>query len=534
MLAVRFIATIALALGERSTGMMDGAVGRAGESEWRRRAAIALALASFLIYGATVFALPQIRSGFYCCEQSSLAAAVSNVVYGSRLGELYTGLFDYFIQHIDEPLEETLHHLPGLGGGHPTPPPGHLMKTTEDGNGIGYLVVVTAGFRVFGVHAWALPLAMLTLMGLSAVLFLWRFGGVLATIVTLYFTVLTVMLFSPLLANPGYAMQIHVSGIRYFSLVTVLPAFHILLDTLEPPPAQRRQSIMLALQVVILLMAILVRGSMIGLIAAIAVVALVTAGRHWGDRNRLQSLRRKAAVMGLTTLGLAAILALSVPSDYLKEGRFGTVIWHRITLSLGIDETFPYPGVREMFPCEKYIPEGILIGTPDRNGHCIWLAYVIDHHIPIESIGDQTYGGRYETALREAFFRIAWRYPGRVLRTFLIVKPEYIVWSIGTSFAFDFSGFASLTMGLLIASLVVLLLGAGAAGPPLSRLPRVSGVALLCTACTLPPLIAVWAMPHTSADLFFYCIFFPGLAFCAIPQVVQAALRRRMEAQAPG
>ena len=143
--------------------------------------------------------------------------------------------------------------------------------------------------------------------------------------------------------------------------------------------------------------------------------------------------------MGLTALVMLAGIALWVPDNYIKQGRFGTVIWHRITLSLGVDQAFPYPGVREMFPCEKYVPEGIQPGTPDRNGHCMWLAYAIEHHIPIDTIATQTYGGRYEAGLRDAFFRIAGRYPMQVLKVFLFVKPKYIFWSIGASLVFDFS-----------------------------------------------------------------------------------------------
>jgi hypothetical protein len=504
---------------------------------WGPRFGIILAAASFLIYAATVFALPQVRDNSYPCERNSIAAAVTNVVYGQRLGTVYWGVLDLYLKNFDAPLEQLLRDTPGLGTTHPTPPAGYLMKTTEDGNGVGYLVVASTAFRVFGLHAWALPLTMLILMALSAALFLERHSGTVALVVTAYFSALTVMLFTPLMTVPAYAINIPVAGIRYFSLLTVLPAIHILLDTVGTAPTQpaalQRQTIMLGVQVAILVMATLVRGSMTAVIAAIAVVACVIAWRHRGDRCRLQPLRRKATVMALTALGLIAAIALWVPDNYIKQGRFGTVIWHRITLSLGLDEAFPYPGLKEMFPCEKFIPEGILPGTPDRNGHCMWLAYVVEHHIPTNTIATQTYGGNYEAGLRDAFFKIAWRYPSQVLKTFLIVKPTYIFWSLGASLAFDFSHFAPSAISLLLASLAVLLVSAIAAAPPLSQLSRVAGVAILCAACTLPPLIAVWAMPHTSADLLLLCLLLASLALGAIPQALQAALRRTHSAPAP-
>jgi hypothetical protein len=47
---------------------------------------VALAVLLFMVYACTVFALPQVRDARYCCEQSSVAAAVSNALYGAPLG----------------------------------------------------------------------------------------------------------------------------------------------------------------------------------------------------------------------------------------------------------------------------------------------------------------------------------------------------------------------------------------------------------------------------------------------------------------
>jgi hypothetical protein len=490
---------------------------------------IVLAVASFLIYATIIFSQPQVSDNTYPCERSSVAAAITNVVYGKPVGTVYKGVLDRFLETFNTPLAQVLRGTREASAPLPLPS-GELLKTTEDGNGVGYPIVATAAFRLFGVNAWALSLAMLMLMALTAALFVWRFPE-LACVVTLYFVALTVMLFTRLGWDPVYAVQIPVAGIRYFSLVTILPAFHILLDILAKPAIEPRMArwydVMLAIQVAILVLAILVRGSAMTLIAAVAVVALIGGWRHRQDRNWLRPLRRKSIVMGLTAMGLVAAVALAVPANYVKKGRFGTVIWDRIIESLGANPAFPWPGVREMFAnCEKYIPEGIEPGMPDRNGHCIWFTYVIEHKIPINSIAHETYGGRFEIAMRDAFFQIARRYPKEVVTTFLYYKPLMIYSSINASLVFRFGAYSPAGIGLLMASLAVLLANVIIAPLPLSQFARVAGVTVLCAGCAIPPLIAVWAMPHTSADLLFFCIFLAGLVLSAIPLGVEVALQR--------
>src|SRR6185312_12394477 len=138
-------------LGLGSAGMNDQAMGQSGEiARWRRHAGVALALVSFLIYAILVFLLPQVRDGGYCCEQSSFAAAVSDVVHGAPLGTMYSGVFEYFVKNSNEPLEAVLRDTSIQGDSRQPQVLGQLMPTTEDGNGIGYLVVATTAFRVFG------------------------------------------------------------------------------------------------------------------------------------------------------------------------------------------------------------------------------------------------------------------------------------------------------------------------------------------------------------------------------------------------
>src|ERR1700719_706831 len=260
--------------------------------------AVALAVLAFLIYACTVLTLPQVRNSPACCESSGVAAGISNIMYGTPLGSLYSGTFSYLNDRIYEPLSQTLEQVQKPGVGLPAIPSGTLYTTTRDGNGIGYPLVVTAAFRLFGIHAWALQLKMLLLMEVSAAAFLWRFpSAAFAGVVTLYFTALTVMLFTSVVWDPLWQIQIAVGGVRYFSLVSVLPLFHILLTLLDPRPPQRktamRDAVLLALQASIFLFTVLVRGSTLPQVAGIALVCLVLAWKHRRKAEQLRALLGK-------------------------------------------------------------------------------------------------------------------------------------------------------------------------------------------------------------------------------------------------
>ena len=219
--------------------------GTAGDQAHRNSIfAVALAVLALVIYACTVFTLPQVRNSLACCKSSGIAAGISNIMYGTPLGSLYSGTFSYFDDRIYQPLSQTLEQARKPGVGLPAIPSGTLYTTTRDGNGIGYPLVATAAFRLFGIHAWALQLTMLLLMALSAAAFLWRFpSAAFAGVVTLYFTALTGMLFTSVVWEPRWQIQIAVGGVRFFSLVSVLPLFHILLTLVDPHPPQRKTAI---------------------------------------------------------------------------------------------------------------------------------------------------------------------------------------------------------------------------------------------------------------------------------------------------
>lgn len=502
-----------------------------GTDRIRAGFSLGMVLASFLIYAAAALLVHREQRNDFIQERSSMAAAVSQVVYHARLGSVYSGVLAQLLQ-FTTPLDETLARMT------PQAPPGTLQGATADGNGIGYIVVSTVSMRLFGLHTSSMVLAMLALMGLSALAFVSRFPDERAVVVILYFTSLTVMLFTPLVWNAFYAHNISVGGIRYFSLVAILPGFHLLLEGIDPRRLGPRLStwpiLAMAAQVVLLLLAVLVRNSAAMTIGAIAVACVVTAWSRRGERGAATRILGKAGWMTVVGALFVGVLMVSASRTYLDQGRFTETVWHRIFVSLGLSPQWPFGDLRSVYDCTAYIPEGLVNGPEDRNGHCILWVYAAKHHIPTDVVVTMVYGRGYDDALREAFFNILWRYPRETLSTFFLIKPRYVAWSIGESMNFTLVGAPPGLILLLIASLGSLLLFS-LVPSPISRLSShrlVAGVTLLFAACTIPPYIMVWAMPYTSGDLLLCCFIGMGLAVTAATAGVRGLLASPSPARA--
>ena len=95
----------------------DGTAGNQGRRN--SRLVVALAVLAFVIYACTVFTLPQVRNSLACCESSGLAAAISNIMYGTPLGSLYSDTFSYFNDRVYEPLSQILEQAQQPGAGLP-------------------------------------------------------------------------------------------------------------------------------------------------------------------------------------------------------------------------------------------------------------------------------------------------------------------------------------------------------------------------------------------------------------------------------
>lgn len=491
---------------------------------------VALSLASFALYATIALFLPQLQDSAYRVERDSIAAAVTNMVFGARPGVADSELLGIYRKSVDASLQKVLDQTKAAAPDMRAAGPKPRISAIRDGNGVGYLVFATIAFRLLGLHSWALPLLMIAFMGCSAAAFIARFGHNFANVVILYFSALTLMLFLPVVWDTELAEQIPIGGIRYFSLTAVLPAFHILLE-LWDVRARRQQArweqVCLASQSVILVLACLVRGNAVVLVGIIALIVAVLGWQSRHDRERLRGLRRKAVICGVVALGVVGVIAATLPFNYLAEGRFGTVIWHRVNASLGVNPAFPYPGLADMFECKEEIPEGILPGVLDRNGHCMFHDYLIRHKI-IAYPDTAIYGRLYETAMRDAFFRILNRYPVEVLTTFLYYKPLSILHSLAYDLALlapsgAVTPYLPIASGLFLAMIAVT---AYFAPIPPANLRQTSTVALVSAAWTIPPYFVAWAAPHTSIDLLFYFLFLVGLGLAAIPVGMRALMWR--------
>jgi hypothetical protein len=500
--------------------------------------AIGIPFVAAAIYIFTSLLLPWVWDGPYCCEQRGFAVAVSNIIYGAPLGTMRSDVLAYFLLHLYEPLGQTLAALTEAIPVRSELLPIFLQLTTDDGNGIGYPLFATAAFRLFGLYSWAPLFTMFLLMTVAAAAFLWRFGHRMASVVTVYFVALTIMLFTSIVWDPIYRSQVESASIRYFSLLAVIPVFHIILHLLDPPVAdpaiRRRGYALLGIQTALLAFAILVRGSAASLLGAIGTVWLFLVWR----RDRLAPLLRDAVLIGSVGATLIAALIYVMPEEYRIEGRVGTVFWHRLVVSLTINPNFPFPGLTEMFDdCAKH-GEGLHRTTGDANAGCIWADYQRKHHLPVDA---SPYSRAYEAVLAKQFFAIVRAFPHAMFDTFFYYKSLKIYRSLRlvliTNFAdglnsagvtpgYHFFPYPGSAIALLVVALTVgfaHVLTSGWMWP--LAIGRAGGVALWALLWTLPPYFVAWANPPTIADLILYVIFCSALALAMVPGIGRWAVR---------
>ena len=170
-------------------------------------------------------------------------------------------------------------------------------------------------------------------------------------------------------------------------MVGVLLAFHFATEFLNV--AARRNGIrwerfsLLGLQAIIFLLAILTRTSNVGLLAALGLIWLynLVRGRRDAYGIRLQLAKGVAVALAASSF-LALILAL-LPAGYLSDGRVTGVAWHRAFISLGLNPTWPFGNLPEIYDCDYPDTPGQRLkpGLLDANGGCIWIHYAHVHNI---------------------------------------------------------------------------------------------------------------------------------------------------------
>lgn len=471
-------------------------------------AAVVATVIAFLVYASLVRAIHPTQDTAFIPERSSLAAAASNVNYGAPLGMVHAGVLRRFFEElnsIDRVLAEAAEMKIRPEG---------LDTNTRDGNGIGYILVSRFAFKHFGTRMSSVVKAMLLLMALSATAFLYRFRDRRALVVVAYFGALTFMLFTPLAWHPNYVKEIPIGGIRYFSLVGVLPAFHLLFELGDARPLNWRtpEVIPFYVQAVVLLTAILVRNSAGAMVAALAIGSGFCLWRFRRDGASAKRVLGKLGILMVAGTLFVSVLMMAFSRGYLAEGRFTETVWHRVFVSLGMSPAWPFGNLRETYDCSEAIPGGLVAGPDDINGQCVFLANIARHGImPDKTIAN--YGRQYDASLREEFFNILRAYPVEVLSTFAYHKPLALLRTVGTSLHVEIPPVASASPLLLAASLAnfivlgIVLGGRSREDDGFSPL----GATALFIACSMLPLIAVWGAPHTSADFLCFGLIAIGL-----------------------
>lgn len=395
----------------------------------------------------------------FLAEREAFSAAVSTTVYGAPLGTMYSGV-SARIRDPNTPLETALKQTTE---GDVTP--GSLLEDGGmDGNGIGYILLATWAMFLFGPHTACPILAMLALMAISGGALLWRFRDDHAVVMLLYFLGLTLLLFTPVVWEPRIAPEILIGGIRYFCVVGTLPAFHLageLFDTAAARPAIGWwRFCSLAVQVVILILAVLTRTSNVALLGVIGLIGLYSLWRHRRNRWRLWRQLGNGAFIGGVAGGFFALIMLLLPPKYLSEGRATGIVWHRAFISLGINPAWPFGDLRENYDCDYDGFPGwrLEVGLLDKNGECVWLRYARTHNLsPRPSSVYETV--LHELVLREAFFNVARLYPRQVWETYIYYKSRMLYAEIEQAIypKFDPTDYSPLLRGLFVAAFGILL-----------------------------------------------------------------------------
>ena len=480
-----------------------------------------MAIASTLLYVWAALLSDQPRYAQYFGQQYELAAGVSHEVYHAPLGSIYRGVLAGFLDGAT-PVQQALERAVNKNI-----EPGELLKVTQDENGIGYMIFATAAMHIFGPRIYSLLYAFLILLLISSAAFIWRYQDRRLLFVPLYFTSLAILMFTIVGVDPQEVSEIPVSGIRYFSLFAIMPAAHVFLELADMTKSgmrlTARNAALLGVQTLLLMVAIIIRGSPIYLVGAIGLEGLTMMAAHRHRRAALQNIVSKGAYIGATGAAFIVIFYLSVPGDYKETGRTMVHLWHRVVISLSLNPDWPFGNMREIYDCRESIPQGLARYPMDQIGHCIWLSLGRNRNVATPELIGHIYDREYEAAMRETFFGIASSYPKQVLETFFYYKPSWLLKTMIASLDLYFNrqGLWMVIAFLAQMAVTIIFVVSGTSGAP-EREPRPLGRMLaLFFAWSLLPQFIAWSSPHTSTDLSLYVFMSIGLILAAVSEGIR-------------
>jgi hypothetical protein len=494
---------------------------------------VLLALASFVLYAAGVVLLHQNRTPGWSLEASgALPAAVSYWAYGTPFGAMEHDVWLKFTHPGDASVQDIL-----AATASKSIPPGLVDRTTLDGGGAGTNVFVTIATGLFGLKLSSLVKLYLVIVGVSATAFIVRFPDRRLFALLIYFLVATVMLLTSLGLSGLAVDQTPIGGQRYFVMVAILCALHIFFEIIDRTAAigsRRRLAnlALLALQALLLFGALLVRSSAGYLLG---VLFLVWLWRLYGERrqpDQRRTLLRVGTVI-VAAFGVYCLFAATALSAYVHNGRILGNVWHRAFISYIFHPDWPFDGLRQVYDCTRYIPEGLNRDNMDRNGHCVWLVYPPNATRPLGDVIAGTYDGEYEKALRQAFFYVATHYPRQTFELYAIYKTALVentmLLARHALFHLNRAPAATSLFALAAAQLLVFV----AFMVAVARVKRTVVDAPIVIfplffIASIPPLYIAWSTLATATDMIFLMYSCMLLAALLLVQLVAQAVLRLM------
>lgn len=463
---------------------------------------IATAGVSLLIYAFAVWSAGQHLKSQYNPERYLIAAAVSHTIYAAPIGAVYHGLADAFV-YKPKNLQQTIEELRRA----PTPREDlrAMWWVVPDGMGIVMVTAVSLLFDVFGATLAVFPILAVGLSAVSVACLCLRFPDSRLLVVPLHFSILTILLLSPVSRDGGGIDEFGAGGARYVSLLAILPAIHLCLEIFDRKVGRPSTLGLLATatQVIVFALCLNVRGSIAYLMLAAGTLFVFA---RWSGLAGARP-RSMLAKIGVLAVGLAVVtvaIDVTAPAAYRQDGRVTANFWHRLIVSLGMHPQWPFGDFASRYPiCAHSDNSSLQPGTSDKTGNCIWLQHVrtTGMHEAQDFLG--LYGAAHERLSRAAFLQVVRDYPDKVLATFayykVIATPPALLQVMGVEFT---ARDANVQQFCLLGLLVIFLWSAW--HQRAFRLTHLVLATLTFLAWSFLPILFAWPAPHTLADVAYW------------------------------
>ncbi len=463
---------------------------------------ISAAIFSLLLYAVAVWSAGQHLKSQYNPERYLIAAAVSHTIYGAPIGAVYDELATLFV-YKRKNLQRTIEELKRA------PPPREALRALwwviPDGMGIVMVTVVSFLFDVFGVTVAVFPILAVGLSAVSVACLCLRFSDSRLMVVPLHFSILTLLLLSPVSRDGGGIDEFSAGSARYLGLLAILPALHLCLEIFDRKVGRPSTLVLLAaaIQIIVFALCLNVRGGSAYLILATGTLFAFARWSGWAGAR----LGTVLAKIGVLAVGLAVVtfaIDVTAPNAYRQDSRVSGVFWHRLIISLGMHPDWPFGDVALQYPiCAQSDGSALQPGVSDQTGNCIWLQHVrtTGMHEAQDFLG--LYGATHERLSREAFLQLLLDYPDKVLATFAYYKVIGIPRSLLQVMYVEIAARDAHLQVLCLLGLLVIFWWS-AWHQTAFRLVHPMLASLTFLAWSFVPIVVAWPALHTLADVAYW------------------------------